>query len=657
MTRDEARERIKSSISCLDYLKKSKYGNYECPRGEHGNNTGAVKYYQDTNTWYCHQCRAGGDVLDLMQYVEGLDYNQALTRAADQLHITIDHEYTPRKAPQEAQEPAPAQEEPQEKPNYQQYYRECKKRITDPAAVSYLTGRGISLETAKAYWIGYDPEADPANAPGAMGDEIKPHPTPRIIVPVSDEYFIGRAIDPNTPKAFAKMNPKGSTPGIFNEIALWKDEPVIFVTEGVFDALSIIEAGYPAIAINSTSNADSCIKKIEQRSVKATLILTLDNDSAGTGSTRILREGLNRLNVKNIVGDICNGHKDPNEALVADRGGFIDAIKKEIERTSSRPDNTRLYIDRLMIADIERFRKAGELKTGYRNLDEMAGGLYSGLYVLAATSSLGKTTWALQLADQIAAAGRDVIFFSLEQSRLELVSKSIARITAQQDPAHAVNALQIRQGHKFDEVLDAIDDYKEHVADRLSIVEGNFNCDLPFISEYVTQYIRQNGEDHRPVVIVDYLQILTPYKDERGRTPSAREAVDAAVTGLKRMSRTQDLTVIVISSVNRANYQQPIDFESLKESGGIEYSADVVYGLQLQCLNDDLFNQEKKIKEKREKIRQEKDKSPREIELVCLKNRYGRTNFSCYFNYYAENDLFEPTGTDTPQRRQAARRL
>ena len=60
-----------------------------------------------------------------------------------------------------------------------------------------------------------------------------------------------------------------------------------------------------------------------------------------------------------------------------------------------------------------------------------------------------------------------------------------------------------------------------------------------------------------------------------------------------------DITIIVISSVNRANYMQPIDFESLKESGGIEYSADVIWGLQLQCLNDSMFDSAQKTKEKR----------------------------------------------------------
>ena len=97
----------------------------------------------------------------------------------------------------------------------------------------------------------------------------------------------------------------------------------------------------------------------------------------------------------------------------------------------------------------------------------------------------------------------------------------------------------------------------------------------------------------------------------------------------------------MISSVNRANYLAPIDFESLKESGGIEYTADVIWGLQLQCLNEALFDDpQKKLKEKRARIRDEKARNPRRVELLCLKNRYGVANFTCDFDYYPAHDLF-----------------
>ena len=134
-----------------------------------------------------------------------------------------------------------------------------------------------------------------------------------------------------------------------------------------------------------------------------------------------------------------------------------------------------------------------------------AGGLYSGLYVLAAISSLGKTSFALQLADQLAERGNDIIFFSLEQSKLELVSKSIARRTAQNDINTAVTSLAIRKGFLPQRVLTAVQEYKKAVSDRISIVEGNFKCNISSIGDYIRQYVRrsntrlpQRPSSHRP---------------------------------------------------------------------------------------------------------------------------------------------------------------
>ena len=663
MDRETARQEIRTRISCKDYLTKSKSGLYDCPycgsgSGAHG--TGALKVY-DTNTWYCHACHKSGDVIDLYQQETGADYNTALSLLAQEIGVTIDP-YKPDAradfAPAPQNDPtggrrsdfngqgdvntppaakatqSGAESSTEATADYAAYYRECRQRLNDPAAAEYLQRRGISLDTAAAYWIGYDPAADPANAPGAGADTQKPHPCPRLIIPTSAGHYIARRIDGQ--QGFEKMNPAGSTPAIFNERALYaQDAQEVFVAEGAFDALSIIEAGAAAIALNSAANADALIKKLEQRRTAATLILCLDNDDRGKKATETIRAGLHRLNIGYITANISAGYKDPNEHLTGNRAAFMEAVEQARRRTAAKPDNTAYYIDSLMTGEIERFKD--DKKTGFANLDAQAGGLYGGLYVLAAISSLGKTSFALQLADQLAERGNDVIFFSLEQSKLELVSKSLARRTAQNDIEKAVTSLSIRKGYLPRQVLDAAQEYKEAVADRISIVEGNFSCNISFIGDYIRQYIRRTGT--RPIVFIDYLQILQPAEDTRRQ--STKETVDNTVTELKRISRELDLTMIIISSVNRANYMQPIDFESLKESGSIEFTADVIWGLQLQCLNDELFTQEKKTKEKRDKVKQAKAENPRKIELCCLKNRYGIANYSCFFEYYPANDLFK----------------
>ncbi len=636
----------------------------ECGHGTHGDGLTVNPRSIDGNGLKCFGCGWSGDIIDLYMKVSGQDYNAALTQLAALLGIEIER-YRPDPAadfgraakndPVErptSHETAqgginslPAQKTPQNgaetptegKADYTAYYRQCRDRLNDPAALAYLSRRGISPATAAAYWIGYDPAADPANNPGGTGTTM--HPCPRIIIPTAPGHYVGRSIDPNTPKQFEKMNAKGATPACFNGNVLWaQDVQEVFIVEGAFDALSVIEAGAAAIAINSTANADALIKRLEQQRTGATLILCLDNDGKpGTvAALQKLREGLTRLNISHVTADICGSYKDPNEALTGDKAAFVAAVETARQRAGAKPDNSSYYIDRLMTADIERFKS--DIKTGYANLDRESGGLYGGLYCIAAISSLGKTTFAAQMADQIAAAGTDVLFFSLEQSRLELVSKSLARKTAQKNMETAVTSLSIRKGYLPRQVLEAAEEYKQEVQDRISVIEGNFNCNISFIGDYVRQYIRRNNR--RPVVFIDYLQILQG-EPENGKQ-STKEMVDSTVTELKRISRAHDLTVFIISSVNRSNYLTPIDFESLKESGGIEYTCDCIWGLQLQCLNEAVFDGKENIKTKRERIKQAKAESPRKIELVSLKNRYGVATYSCFFEYYPANDLFVP---------------
>lgn len=297
------------------------------------------------------------------------------------------------------------------------------------------------------------------------------------------------------------------------------------------------------------------------------------------------------------------------------------------------------YMSGKMQEEIRAFVAASNIKTGFYRFDELAGGLYPGLYVIGAISSLGKTTFVQQLADNVAAAGKPVLFFSLEMSRLEMASKSISRKTAQIDFPNAVSSLKIRAGITSRVVQEAIEAYKSSVGDLMNVIEGGFDTTVDSITDYTRAYIDQHGQ--KPVVIVDYLQIIQGA--EKG---TIRESIDYNVVELKRLARALDVPVIVISSINRGNYLLPVDFESFKESGGIEYTADVVLGLQLACLDDNaVFQKEKAIMEKREAIKAAKAENPRQIRLVCLKNRYGRPDWTITYKYYPQYDYFvETTG-------------
>lgn len=674
MNREQSKMYIKQQwraiMACIAVPAKTKVNreiSWICPfcnHGEGGDGLTVNPKSADKTSLKCFGCGFSGDIIDLMSKYYNESFNESFKRGADLLGITIDSEPGGTTAPannarssrdttQRAATGAvnagialPAEE----KQDFTEYYKKCCDSLNDSEeAQIYLFKRGISLSTAEAYNIGFDSSWI---SPTARKRGANPPASKRIILPSSKAHYVARAIESAIDKKYQKMN-EGSA-DIFNKSILLADKTKnVFVVEGIFDALSIIETGAAAIALNSTSNAEMLLKYLESHKKELAkdlfLLLALDNDDSGKKTTETLRQGLNNSNIPympvNITADNC---KDANESLVkVGLEAYTGIIKRAAAAASRKPDSVTSYINSFMAEDIQKFKKV--IKTGFEDLDRQSGGLYSGLYVVAAGTSLGKTTFSLQLADQIAAGGNDVLFFSLEQSKLELVSKSIARTTAQIDINSAVNSLSIRRGAINKAVLAAAESYKNAVDERLSIIEGNFDCNISFIGDYIRKYMASNNT--APVVVIDYLQILQPAADQYGHRETTKETVDLTMTELKRLSRNLNITIFAISSINRANYLMPIDYESLKESGNIEYTADVIWGLQLQCLNESLFSENNKLKEKRARVKEAKAATPRKIQLVCLKNRYGISSYNTCFDYLPAHDLYINTSTEELEER------
>ena len=234
--------------------------------------------------------------------------------------------------------------------------------------------------------------------------------------------------------------------------------------------------------------------------------------------------------------------------------------------------------------------------TGFNKLDEeLDGGLFEGLYFIGAISSLGKTTFTLQIADQIAKSGSDVLIFSLEMARSELMAKSISRETLiHGDITNARTTRGITTGKKYetytkaqlDLINTAIKSYSMY-ADNIYIIEGIGDVTPSKIRQAIETHINITGK--KPVVLIDYLQIIAP-TDMRA---TDKQNTDKAVMELKRISRDFKLSIIGISSFNRDNYTTKVSMASFKESGAIEYSSDVLIGLQLKGQGDKDLHRER----------------------------------------------------------------
>lgn len=276
--------------------------------------------------------------------------------------------------------------------------------------------------------------------------------------------------------------------------------------------------------------------------------------------------------------------------------------------------------------DVENMKNYANRKTGFDNIDELQ--IFSpGLYVLGGLPALGKTTFAWQLLEQLARNGEKCIYCSYEMSKLELFSKSLARELFKNDRLTKITSAGIRRGDTSESVKSILSVFSNSTLD-LQVMELQ-DQDVDSLLFELKKYC----VDKAPVIVLDYLQIV-PIK---ATDTSQKQAIDEIVRKLKNFQRDTNTTFIVISSFNRANYSQQVAFESFKESGNIEYSADVVWGLQLYVTKN---LREGTISKNREIIEQAKKAIPRQVQLSCLKNRQG-TNYQIFFNYYPANDYFE----------------
>lgn len=318
------------------------------------------------------------------------------------------------------------------------------------------------------------------------------------------------------------------------------------------------------------------------------------------------------------------------------------------------------------------------IPTGFEELDKLLdGGLYAGTYYIGAISSLGKTTIALAIADQIARQGNDVIFFTLEMSPMELMAKSVSRYSAMKllenpkkyksrkretnylDGALQVNEILRREKLKAYPVKDDLfwQAYRQYVSDlqgRLLFAKADSPMDVRTMKAYVAQHVAHTGK--RPVVFVDYLQVIKPESDRM----TDKAATDANVLALKELSVAFNIPVVTISSFNRASYMSPVSPESFKESGNIEYGADVLIGIQFAGMD---YQQKYDRKEKVNRIETDREREKRvkelmlanqqakvegrgqEIEIKVLKNRRYITDGVRYF-LYPKYNLIADTNFD-----------
>ena len=426
----------------------------------------------------------------------------------------------------------------------------------------------------------------------------------------------------------------------------------VTIVEGEIDALSVLTCGGLAVALGSVSNMKQVVPMLremfgEDPKCAPYLLLALDNDEEGQKCTRQLSAVLTEHHYPHQVVNLYCGCKDANEALLKYPAKFREYV--EACRTVDGMQQLRYrlkfsesaYVPDFL-AEVEKDKHRPLLKTGFDALDDVfEGGLYTGLYFVGAIPSLGKTTYILQIADHLASQGNDVLYFSLEMSKAQLFAKSVSRLSylyclnhkgeSPNDCPHPKTFAEVLFGRKHEAYSAAdVKMFKDCVAQQSEI--GKHKFVFQGVSDFGVRQIVDAVRRHiavfhsRPVVFVDYLQILAPYSERM----TDKQNLDNNIAELFRLSRDYDIPVIAISSFNRNNYNNA-SYEAFKDSGNIEYDADVVLALQFPPMKPgDSVDFDK-----------EKSKEPRNIEVVVLKNRASQTGQRIFYYYYARYNYFK----------------
>lgn len=288
------------------------------------------------------------------------------------------------------------------------------------------------------------------------------------------------------------------------------------------------------------------------------------------------------------------------------------------------------------------------IPTGFDEFDRiLGGGLTSGVHYIGAASSVGKSTFCIQLADNMASHGQNVVYISLEMGQIDITAKLVSMYTmlnsvVDTSKSLTENSRYILSHAKTTTDLTNVDLSAKNTPDDwllieksaeivethgknikiLECIESPITPDI--IELYIDCYVQRYGV--APILFVDYLQILAPDKEVERFTD--KQIIDHAVTKFRALAAKYRIPVIIISSFNRTSYTKSVSMKDFKESGNIEYSADTLIALQQK--NENTNNSEKAMQE-----------FSKTIELVILKQRYGPKDVKIEFEFYPQYNYFE----------------
>jgi len=209
------------------------------------------------------------------------------------------------------------------------------------------------------------------------------------------------------------------------------------------------------------------------------------------------------------------------------------------------------------------------IPTGFRDLDNLLSGMQpSDLVIIAARPSMGKTAFALNIAQNVARNNKSVGMISLEMSKEQLVERMFCSLLG-------VDSWKMRTGKLTDEDFGRIGGIMDELNSMKFYIDDSIGGSITELKSKARRLQMENGLD---MLIVDYLQLMSNGKSSGNMSNRVQEISDIS-RALKGLARELRIPVIALSQLSRAVELRPSkvpQLSDLRESGAIEQDADVV---------------------------------------------------------------------------------
>jgi replicative DNA helicase len=268
----------------------------------------------------------------------------------------------------------------------------------------------------------------------------------------------------------------------------------------------------------------------------------------------------------------------------------------------------------------EQGREVTGLATHYLEFDRMTSGLQeSELTIIAARPSMGKTAWAINIAENAAVRGGKVVaVFSLEMSKASLLRRMLASQALVNSKAIQTGMLMRDDRSKLVGALERLMESKMFIDDTPGITLAEMRAKARRLKQ-------QHGS--LDLIVIDYLQLMTGSAGSQKGFENRTQEVSAISRGLKALAKEMKVPVVALSQLSRASEQRGGDkkplLSDLRESGSIEQDADVVCFIHREEYYD-----------------RENEDLKGKAEIIIAKQRNGPTG-SIQLAYLADYTRFE----------------